>query len=60
MNLRGEVIGVNSAIASATGLSEGYGFAIPIDLATRVGEDLIRYGRSRRYCRFPHAQGGSR
>lgn len=48
VNLRGEVIGVNSAIASASGFSEGYGFAIPIDLATRVSEDLIRYGRSRR------------
>jgi serine protease Do len=44
VNLRGEVIGVNSAIASSTGFSEGYGFAIPIDLARRVGEDLIRYG----------------
>jgi serine protease Do len=48
VNLRGEVIGVNSAIASSSGFSEGYGFAIPIDLANRVGEDLIRYGRVRR------------
>ena len=48
VNLRGEVIGVNSAIASESGLSEGYGFAIPIDLAQRVGDDLIRYGRVRR------------
>jgi serine protease Do len=48
VNLRGEVIGVNSAIASETGLSEGYGFAIPIDLASRVADDLIRYGRVRR------------
>jgi serine protease Do len=48
VNLRGEVIGVNSAIASSSGFSEGYGFAIPIDLAQRVGEDLIRYGRVRR------------
>jgi serine protease Do len=48
VNLRGEVIGVNSAIASESGLSEGYGFAIPIDLARRVADDLIRYGRVRR------------
>jgi len=48
VNLRGEVIGVNSAIASSSGFSEGYGFAIPIDLARRVGDDLIRYGRVRR------------
>ncbi|HEX2225436.1 MAG TPA: trypsin-like peptidase domain-containing protein, partial [Thermoanaerobaculia bacterium] len=48
VNLRGEVVGVNSAIASASGYSEGYGFAIPIDLARRVADDLIRYGRVRR------------
>ncbi len=48
VNLRGEVIGVNSAIASRTGYFQGYGFAVPIDLARRVADDLIRYGRSRR------------
>jgi serine protease Do len=48
VNIRGEVVGVNSAIASETGLSQGYGFAIPIDLASRVADDLIRYGRVRR------------
>jgi serine protease Do len=48
VNLRGEVVGVNSAIASGTGYFTGYGFAVPIDLARRVGDDLIRYGRSRR------------
>lgn len=48
VNLRGEVIGVNSAIASPTGFSAGYGFAVPMDLARRVANDLIRYGRSRR------------
>src|SRR5690606_37915567 len=48
VNIRGEVIGVNTAIASATGLSQGYGFAVPIDLAERVAEDLIRYGRWQR------------
>ncbi len=48
VNIRGEVIGVNTAIASATGLSQGYGFAVPIDLAQRVAEDLIRYRRWQR------------
>jgi serine protease Do len=48
VNLRGEVIGVNSAIASQSGFSEGYGFAIPIDLAQRVADDLIRHGQVRR------------
>jgi serine protease Do len=48
VNLRGEVVGVNSAIASPTGYYSGYGFAVPIDLARRVADDLIRYGRVRR------------
>ena len=48
VNLRGEVVGVNSAIASPTGLYAGYGFAVPIDLARKVAEDLIRHGRVRR------------
>jgi serine protease Do len=48
VNLRGEVVGVNSAIASPTGFYSGYGFAVPIDLAQRVADDLIRYGRVRR------------
>jgi serine protease Do len=48
VNLRGEVVGVNSAIASPTGLYAGYGFAVPIDLARKIADDLIRYGRVRR------------
>jgi serine protease Do len=49
VNLRGEVIGINTAIAgSRTGTFTGYGFAVPIDLAGRVADDLIQYGRSRR------------
>ncbi|HEU4556222.1 MAG TPA: trypsin-like peptidase domain-containing protein [Longimicrobium sp.] len=48
VNLRGEVVGVNSAIASPTGYYSGYGFAVPIDLARRISEDLIRYREVRR------------
>ncbi len=48
VNLRGQVVGINSAIASPTGFYQGYGFAIPIDLAHRVMEDLVEYGRVRR------------
>lgn len=48
VNLRGQVVGINSAIASQTGYYQGYGFAIPIDLAERVSEDLIEYGIVRR------------
>src|SRR5690606_30447798 len=44
INLHGEVIGVNSAIASQTGYYSGYGFAIPITLAKVVMDDLIRDG----------------
>src|SRR5512143_2446494 len=36
VNVRGEVVGINSAIASQTGFYAGYGFAIPINLARRV------------------------
>ena len=48
VNLRGEVIGINTAIASGTGFYQGYGFAIPINLARRVVTDLVEHGRVRR------------
>jgi serine protease Do len=48
VNLHGEVIGINSAIASQTGTYVGYGFAIPINLARRVMTQLIENGRVRR------------
>ncbi|MCU0618812.1 MAG: PDZ domain-containing protein, partial [Gemmatimonadaceae bacterium] len=48
LNVRGEVIGINSAIASQTGFYSGYGFAIPITLAKLVADDLIKFGRVRR------------
>jgi len=48
VNLRGQVVGINSAIMTPTGYYAGYGFAIPMDLAGRVMEDLIEYGRVRR------------
>jgi serine protease Do len=44
VDLQGRVVGVNSAIASPTGFYSGYGFAVPINLARRVADDLIRYG----------------
>ncbi len=47
-NLNGEVVGINSAIASQTGLNAGYGFAIPINLARRVMDNLITNGRVER------------
>jgi serine protease Do len=48
VNLQGQVVGINSAIASETGSYQGYGFAIPINLARRVMEDLVEYGHIRR------------
>ncbi|MEA2712491.1 MAG: serine protease Do [Gemmatimonadales bacterium] len=48
VSVEGEVIGVNSAIASETGYYSGYGFAIPIDLARRVMDQIITDGRVHR------------
>lgn len=48
VNLQGQVVGVNSAIASSTGFYQGYGFAIPVNLARRIMEDLIEYGHVQR------------
>ena len=48
LNVRGEVIGVNAAIASNNGASQGYGFAVPIDLVQEVVDDLVQYGEVRR------------
>ncbi len=44
MNLNGELIGINTAIFSRTGGHQGIGFAIPINMAKRITEDLIRDG----------------
>jgi serine protease Do len=48
VNALGQVIGVNSSIFSRGGGSEGLGFAIPIDRALRVAEDLLAHGEVRR------------
>lgn len=48
VNMNGEVIGINSAIATTNARYQGYGFAIPINLAKAVAEDIIRYGKIRR------------
>jgi serine protease Do len=48
VNVRGEVIGINSAIASETGFYAGYGFAIPINLARTVMTQLIATGHVER------------
>ena len=48
VDLQGRVVGINSAIASPTGFYSGYGFAVPINMARRVAEDLMRDGRVHR------------
>src|SRR6266403_2981444 len=48
VNVRGEVIGINSAIASETGYYAGYGFAIPINLARAAMDQLVKTGHVER------------
>lgn len=47
LNSQGQVIGVNTAIRSLTGVNSGVGFAIPVDLVKRVVPELIANGRYR-------------
>ena len=56
VSLTGQAVGINSAIASQTGYYQGYGFAIPINLARRVMEDLIEYGHVKRPLIGVHMQ----
>jgi len=48
INLRGELIGINSAIISGSGGNIGIGFAIPINMARAVMQQLVQYGEVRR------------
>ena len=48
VNARGEVIGINAAIASTTGYFTGYAFAVPIDLARHVMDQIVASGRVER------------
>lgn len=44
VNKSGELVGINTAILSRTGSYTGYAFAVPIDIARKVVDDLIKYG----------------
>lgn len=44
INMQGEVVGINTAIASNSGGNEGIGFSIPINMVVRVAEQLIERG----------------
>lgn len=48
VDLEGNLVGINTAIATETGSYEGYGFAVPVNLMERVVTDLIAYGEVRR------------
>jgi len=48
VNTSGQLIGINTAIASQTGSYQGYGFAVPSNLAIKVARDLIEYGQVQR------------
>jgi serine protease Do len=48
VNLNGELVGINTAIASNTGSYNGYGFAIPVNIVAKIVKDLIEYGEVQR------------
>ncbi len=45
LNINGEVIGINTAIATQSGANDGVGFALPINMAVKVYNDIIKSGR---------------
>ncbi len=48
VDLSGQLVGINTAIASPTGAYAGYGFAIPSNIVSKVVEDLLKYGTVQR------------
>lgn len=48
VNLNGDLIGINTAIATPTGTYTGYAFAVPANIVKKVTEDLIEYGTVQR------------
>ncbi|MCB8932082.1 MAG: trypsin-like peptidase domain-containing protein [Fimbriimonadaceae bacterium] len=46
-NVAGQVVGINSIIATTTGGNMGLGFAIPINRVRRIVDDILKYGRAR-------------
>ncbi|MGM0611951.1 MAG: Do family serine endopeptidase [Bacteroidota bacterium] len=48
VNTEGELVGINAAIASSTGSYTGYSFAIPVNIAEKVANDLKKYGMVQR------------
>ncbi|HPH45511.1 MAG TPA: trypsin-like peptidase domain-containing protein, partial [Chryseolinea sp.] len=44
VNKNGELVGINTAILSRTGSYTGYAFAVPVDIARKVFDDIVKYG----------------
>jgi Do/DeqQ family serine protease len=60
INTNGELIGINSAIASPTGSYAGYSYAIPVNIVKKVVNDIIKYGIVQRaYIGISYAAEGS-
>lgn len=48
VNAKGELIGINTAIASETGSYAGYAFAVPVNLVKKVVDDIVQFGKVQR------------
>ena len=48
VNLKGELVGINTAIASPTGSYSGYSFAVPVGIVKKVMDDLLKFGEVQR------------
>ncbi len=48
VNTRGELVGINTAIASRTGSYSGYSFAVPVQIVKKVMDDLLEFGKVQR------------
>jgi serine protease Do len=48
VNLKGELVGINTAIATSSGSYQGYSFAIPVSLVRKVMDDLLEFGEVKR------------
>ncbi|WP_232065234.1 trypsin-like peptidase domain-containing protein [Rhodocytophaga rosea] len=48
VDLKGQLVGINTAIATSTRFSQGYSFAVPVTLVKKVMDDLLKYGEVQR------------
>lgn len=48
VNLKGELVGINTAIATRTGSYAGYSFAVPVNIVKKVMDDILKYGEVQR------------